>query len=318
MRIGLLIFAFFLFGPLAQGQKGVSAVSKSAIRVLIVDGFSNHDWKQTSLMVRRILEETGRFEVTVSTAPNSADSLSGTSWDPQFGEYAVVIQNCNNIQDTSLRWPRSVEQRLEAYVRGGGGLYVLHSANNAFARWLQYDTIIGLGWRSRSYGYALQLDSADRITRIPPGQGEGTNHGARFDAVIHIVNGHPINQGYPQRWRTASMELYRYARGPAENLTVLSAATDSVTGRIFPVDWVVQYGKGRVYASSMGHLWKGDVYPVSYRSIDFQTTLIRATEWLATGKVTYPVPAKFPTADATSLRAEEDMPGGPDTRSLTR
>jgi len=309
MRIGFLIIAVFLFVHMARSQQPVAVTGKTTIRVLIVDGFSNHDWKRTSWMVKHILEETGRFEVTVSTAPNTADSLARTSWDPAFEKYAVVIQNTNNIQDTTLRWPRRVEQRLEAYLRDGGGLYVLHSANNAFASWLQYDTIIGLGWRPRSYGYALQLDSADHVTRIPPGQGEGTNHGERFDAVIHILNRHPINQGYPQRWRTASMELYRYARGPAENITILSAAADSVTGRIFPVEWVVRYGKGRVYASSMGHLWKGDLYPVSYRSIDFQTTLIRATEWLATGEVTYPVPPNFPTAGATSLRAEGDIPG---------
>jgi len=309
MRTSVLIIAVLLFGHLVQSQHSVEAAGKKNIRVLIVDGFSNHDWRKTTWMVRHILEETGRFEVTVSTAPDTADSLSRTPWDPAFEEYDVVIQNTNNIQDTALRWPRRVEQRLEAYVRGGGGLYILHSANNAFASWPQYDTIIGLGWRPRETGYALLLDPADHITRIPPGQGEGTNHGARFDAVIHVVNRHPINQGYPQRWRTASMELYRYARGPAENITILSAATDSVTGKIFPVEWVIRYGKGRVYASSMGHLWKGDVYPVSYRSIDFQTTLIRATEWLATGKVTYPVPPDFPTADATSLRAEGDIPG---------
>jgi len=310
MRVGILIIAIFLFSHQSQSQQPVEPAGKKTIRVLIVDGFSNHDWKRTTWMVRSILEETGRFEVTVSTAPNTADSLSRTSWDPDFEHYAVVIQNTNNIQDTALRWPRRVEQRLEAYVKGGGGLYVLHSANNAFASWLQYDTIIGLGWRPMNTGFALQLDSADHMIRIPPGQGEGTNHGERFDAVIHIVNRHPINQGYPQRWRTASMELYRYARGLAENITILSAATDSVTGRIFPVEWVVRYGKGRVYASSMGHLWKGDVYPVSYRSIDFQTTLIRATEWLATGNVTYPVPPNFPTVDATSLRAAGDLPKG--------
>jgi type 1 glutamine amidotransferase len=310
MRTRVLIIAILLFGHPAQSQHSVETAGKKTIRVVIVDGFSNHDWQKTSWMVSHILEETGRFEVTVSTAPNTADSLSRTPWDPAFEKYDVVIQNTNNIQDTTLRWPSKVEQRLEAYVRGGGGLYVLHSANNAFASWPQYDTIIGLGWRPRGTGYALLLDSVDHITRIPPGQGEGTNHGNRFDAVIHVVNRHPINQGYPQRWRTASMELYRYARGPAENITVLSAAADSVTGKIFPVEWVVRYGKGRVYASSMGHLWKGDVYPVSYRSIDFQTTLIRATEWLATGKVTYPVPSNFPTADATSLRAEGDKPRG--------
>ena len=302
MRICILVLSFLLIGHPSQSQELVKPSTNQPIRVLIIDGFSNHDWKQTTLMVKSILEETGRFAVTISTAPNTADEMSRTSWNPEFEKYGVVIQNTNNIQDTGLRWPRRVEQRLENYVRAGGGLYILHSANNAFPHWQEYNRMIGLGWRSKETGYALQLDSGDRITRIPPGQGEGTNHGARFDAIIHVVNKHPINKGYPERWRTASMELYRYARGPAENITVLSAATDSTTGQIWPVEWVVSYGKGKVYASSMGHLWKGDIYPVSYRCIGFQTTLIRAAEWLATGKVTYPVPRNFPTKETTSLQ----------------
>lgn len=309
MRICILILPFLLIGHQSQSQELVKPARNQPIRVLIIDGFSNHDWKQTTLMVKSILEETGRFAVTVSTAPNTADEMSRTSWNPEFEKYSVVIQNTNNIQDTGLRWPRRVEQQLENYVRAGGGLYILHSANNAFPHWQEYNRMIGLGWRSKQTGYALQLDSGDHITRIPPGQGEGTNHGARFDAIIHVVKRHPINKGYPERWRTASMELYRYARGPAANITILSAAKDSTTGQIWPVEWVVSYGKGKVYASSMGHLWKGDNYPVSYRCIGFQTTLIRATEWLATGKVTYHVPPGFPTKEATSLRSESDIPG---------
>ncbi|MDO6429058.1 ThuA domain-containing protein [Flavitalea sp. BT771] len=279
------------------------------INVLIVDGFSNHDWKQTSLMVKNILERTGRFHVTVSTAPGTANDPGWTTWNPEFEKFAVVIQNTNNIQDSALQWPASIQQRLEKYVSSGRGLYVLHSANNAFPRWKEYNKMIGLGWRPKDTGFALQVDSNDHIVRIPPGQGEATNHGARFDAVIRILNRHPINEGYPEKWKTASMELYRYARGPAENLTILSVAADSVTGKIWPVEWVVKYGKGNVYVSSMVHLWKGDIYPVSYRCIGFQTTLIRATEWLATGKVTYPVPADFPSEEASRLRSGSDYPG---------
>jgi len=52
-------------------------------------------------------------------------------------------------------------------------------------------------------------------------------------------------------------------------------------------------------------LWKGEFYPPAYRCIGYQTTVIRATEWLATGAVTYPVPAQFPTAEARSLRSED-------------
>ena len=39
------------------------------IRVLIVDGFSNHDWQQTTLLLRGILQAAGEFDVEVSTAP---------------------------------------------------------------------------------------------------------------------------------------------------------------------------------------------------------------------------------------------------------
>lgn len=278
------------------------------IKVLIVDGFSNHDWRQTTKLVKHILEETKRFEVSVSTTPPTIDDKGWTTWNPRFEVYDVVIQNTNNIRDTTLRWPRKIEEQLEKYVKAGGGLYILHSGNNAFPHWKEYDRMIGLGWRSRKTGYALEIDSNDNILRIPPGEGKDTNHGDRFDAVIRILKQHPINKGFPEQWKTSSMELYRYARGPAENMSVLSCAYDSISNKTWPVEWVIKYGKGDVYNSSMGHLWKGDTCPNTYRCIGFQTTMIRVTEWLATGKVTYPVPANFPTKDAASLQPESYCP----------
>jgi hypothetical protein len=43
----------------------------SKIRVLIMDGFSNHDWKQSTPLLRGILDEAGGFEVNVSTMPGT-------------------------------------------------------------------------------------------------------------------------------------------------------------------------------------------------------------------------------------------------------
>lgn len=301
-----LLIALLFVSSFAQAQH----IKGKPIRVLIVDGFNNHDWKQTSLVTKAILEESGRFVVSVSTMPPTVGDSSWDAWNPQFENYAVVIQNTNNIQTPAMYWPLKVRQHLEAYVKNGGGLFVLHSANNAFPDWPEYNKMIGLGWRSKDTGFALQLDSNDHVKRIPPGEGEGTNHGERFNAVIHIVNRHPINKGFPAEWKTSTTEVYRFARGPAENITILSAATDSVTHKIWPVEWIVKYGKGNMYTSSMGHLWTGEIYPPNYRCIGFQTTLIRAVEWLATGKVSYPVPSNFPTKNKTSLRSEKDFPGG--------
>jgi len=297
----LLLSLFYSVTPAANKPK-------KQISVLIIDGFSNHDWRQTTLVTKQILEETKKFKVTVSTAPATADDAGWDNWNPPFKNYEVVIQNTNNIQNKKIQWPRRVEVQLEQYVKSGGGLYILHSANNAFAHWPEYNLMIGLGWRPKETGYALEINNNRQIIRIPPGAGSYTNHGKRFDALVQILNRHPINKGFPDQWLTPSMELYTHARGPAENINVLSFAYDSTTQKNWPVEWVVKYGKGRVYNSSMGHLWKDETYPISYRCIGFQTTLIRATEWLATGKVTYPVPANFPNKDAISVRAETDFP----------
>jgi len=46
------------------------------------------------------------------------------------------------------------------------------------------------------------------------------------------------------------------------------------------------------------------VNPVTVRDAGVQTILVRALQWLAKREVTYPVPADFPTATATSVRGD--------------
>lgn len=285
-----------------------SARKVKKISVLIVDGFSNHDWQQTTKVAKWLLEKSGRFSVEVSTVP--ADSAARESWLPQFSKYDEVIQNTNNINNPHLSWPLPARKALEEYVAKGGGLYILHSANNSFPDWEEYNKMIGLGWRKSSYGYSLELNAEGTITRHQPGESGSTTHGKRFDAVIIKLNENPINKGYPAKWMTADTEVYVDSRGPAENLTVLSYAFDINSQKYWPTEWAVRYGKGRVYNSVMGHLWKGDVYPKAWRCTGFQTTLLRAAEWVATGKVTSRIPSDFPGVDKVSLRPEEEFMEG--------
>lgn len=292
MRFILKIIHFIFLCAITLSCDTNSQANKK--RVLIVDGFSNHDWKQTTLVVRSILEESGLFSIDVSTIPVE-DSMKLASWLPEFSAYDVVIQNTNNVHNKALKWPRQVEQELEEYVEGGGGLYILHSANNAFPHWEEYNMMIGLGWRSKDDWPAIQIGTDGALIRIPVGEGKSTTHGPRTDETIYKLTDHPINQSFPDAWMTPNMELYEYPRGPAKNMTILSYAYHEETDKNWPVEWVVDHGKGRVYNSSMGHLWEDDVYPPGYRCVGFQTTLIRATEWLAKGKTSYKVPEEFPS-----------------------
>jgi type 1 glutamine amidotransferase len=59
---------------------------------------------------------------------------------------------------------------------------------------------------------------------------------------------------------------------------------------------VVDYGKGRVFHTTLGH----DDY--SIESVGFIVSFLRGTEWAATGKVPQPVPEDFPTAEKATSR----------------
>lgn len=273
----------------------------SKTHILIVDGFSNHNWQQTTLLTKQILEASGLFSVEVSTAPSSKPSPDWSTWRPQFANYDVVIQNCNSYGGRPT-WPTEVQHNLEKFVRNGGGLYVLHSANNAFPQWEEYNRMIGLGWRKKDSGYAITIEDNGSLRRIPRGQGGNTGHGQRVDAVLTRLGEHPIHRDLPKQWRVADIEIYSYARGPAENLTVLSYTREPETGLNFPVEWIVTYGKGRVYNSTFGHVWEGDTNPQSMRCVAFQTLLIRSVEWLSGKEITWPVPNNFPDDKKVQLQ----------------
>ena len=187
-------------------------------------------------------------------------------------------------------------------------MFVFHAGNNAFANWEAYNQIIGLGWRGKNYGYALRIGTNEVIERIPPGEGAGTSHGARTDRVVNRLGEHPIHAGFPRRWKTPAIEVYTYARGPAENVSVLSWAEEPRTHERWPIEWTVQFGAGRVYNSTFGHVWPGEADPVDLRCAGFQTVLVRSLQWLAKRDVTFPVPRDFPTADAVVLRALPEPP----------
>ena len=286
---------------------------RADVRVLIVDGFSNHSVEKTTQKIQSILESDTSFNVSVSTMP-PVNTDEWQNWNPNFADYDVIIQTCNNIFKPDIVWPETVKTDLEVYVRGGGGLYVYHSANNAFAEWPEYNEMIGMGWRAVDYGKAIQIID-EQVVEIPAGVGKKTHHGPRVDAVFNRLGDHPVHAGLPRSWKSADVEIYAYTRGPVENLTVLSYAREPVNDMDFPTEWVVEYGAGRTYTSTYGHYWKNQDDPPGVRDVAFQTLMMRALQWLAQKPVNQNVPANFPTRDTVSLQGsvyrdkEEMLPG---------
>lgn len=293
------------------------AAPQDKIRLLIVDGQNNHDYRKMTPFMKEQLEKSGLFTVDVSTTPPAAPKkkLQETpeqaaerekrtaelqeqwkTWRPGFKDYRVVLSNYNGEP-----WPPEVNAAFEEFVKNGGGFYVVHAANNAFTDWKEYDQMIGLGWRGKDYGARVYYDEAGVLQRLPAGEGKGASHGQQHEFQITVRDPeHPVMKGIPKVWMHAKDELYHFQRGPAERMLILASAFDERStggsGVHEPMMWVIPYGRGKVITNVMGHE-NGQ----SVQCVGFVTLMLRSCEWLATGKVTVPVPSNFPTEDKPSV-----------------
>lgn len=315
--------ALLLVGP------GVQAAEK--MKALIVDGQNNHEvWPKSTIMMKHYLEGTGLFEVEVARTrflwkaereaaflPLANAGVSellkepkpDPSFKPDFKKYALVV---SNFGWKAADWPEETRRAFEQYMAEGGGLAVVHAADNSWPTWPEFNKMIGVGgWgdRNEKHGPYVYYDKSGQLVR-DPAPGKCGKHGPQNEFVVTVRDReHPITKGLPDFWMHSKDECYSMLRGPAENMTVLATACDSAelqaAGRNEPMLMVIQYQKGRVFHTTLGH----DAY--SFEGVGFITTFLRGAEWAATGKVTLPVPADFPRADKPSARTFPVQPPKP-------
>jgi uncharacterized protein len=239
------------------------------LQALIIAGQNRHDWRATTPVLRKLLEDTGRFEVRV------VEEFRGAGPE-MLAPYDVVVLNYDDKRQPALRWGERADNALLNYVRSGKGVVVFHFATAAFEGWDEYEKLCGANWR--------------------PNNG---HHSARHDFTVEIKDtGHPITQGMKASFVQATDELYANLKWhPASKVQVLATAWDDHAlyggkarqpipgaGLNQPMLWTVEYGGGRVFADALGH------DPDAMRTAGFIATFVRGTEWAATGKDTIPLP----------------------------
>ncbi len=298
------------------------AFAQDNIQVLIVDGQNNHEhWPKITYMLKQYMENTDMFSVDVARTAYTwkgeeflpeftIEGVGKTTvlekpkrdpdFQPNFSAYDVVI--CN-FGWNAAPWPDKTQQDFEKYIEEGGGLVVVHAADNSFPEWKAYNQMIGLGgWgdRNEKDGPMVYYNDAGELIR-DDSPGKGGAHGPQSEYQIQIREpDHPITQGMPEVWMHTQDELYNSLRGPAENMEILATAYSAEdlkgSGRHEPALMVLTYGEGRIFHNIMGHA------DYSVACVGFLTTMLRGTEWAATGEVTQPIPSDFPTANSSSSR----------------
>jgi type 1 glutamine amidotransferase len=264
-----LLCALAAVVPLVAQQPAPQATK---LQVLIITGQNGHDWRAATPVLRSLLEQSGRFEVRVT------EEFRGASAET-LAPYDVVILNYYEKKKADLRWGERADTALTNYVRGGKGLVVYHFSMAAFEGWTEYEKMCAANWR--------------------PNNG---HHSARHDFTVDIKDAdHPITRGMKAKFPQANDELYANLKWqPEGTYHVLGTAWDDHAlykgksaqpipgaGLQQPMLWTVDYGKGRVFVTALGH------DPAAMTGAGFAATLVRGTEWAATGQVTIPLPAEL-------------------------
>ena len=136
MRRFLLIVALTGLSLLAWSSQVRAEEASAKIRVLLITGddVDVHPWKETTAAVRKILLDSGKFEVLVSEDLKPLESAK------VLNAYDVLLLNRFNrtapLSDTA-------KKNLLDFVRGGKGFFVQHLASASFPKWDEFGKLCG-------------------------------------------------------------------------------------------------------------------------------------------------------------------------------
>src|SRR5882672_5862259 len=130
VRKGFTVVAALIcaVGSLLFAQQPSPAPAK--IAVLIVTGQNGHNWRGTTPLLRKILEDTDKFEVRVTEEFRGAGPEA-------LAPYDVLVLNYFERGRPELRWGARTDNALLDFVRSGKGLVIYHFSMAAFYVWTE-------------------------------------------------------------------------------------------------------------------------------------------------------------------------------------
>jgi uncharacterized protein len=233
----------------------VSALGAGAapLRVLILSGANNHDWRATTPVLRETLEAGGlaTVEVTEQVAAVRPEDL---------GRFDVVLGNYNTFgaPEAPSAWGTEMRAAFIRWIRAGGGFVAVHAGSSVFYDWPEFQALAGTSW------------------------GGTSRHGRQHHAELTIVEPyHPVLRGlgslktHDEFWEGGAV-----AAGARVLATVTPRREFDGSGKPEASVLAASLGAGRGFTLLLGH------DAPAMRQAAFRNLLRRGTEWAATGAVT--------------------------------
>ena len=234
--------------------------AEQPIRVLIYSGANNHNWKQTTAAIKKILGDA-KISAKITEKPARLTSK-------QLSKYDVIVSNWNNWNNKSLDWSGESKQAFLDFIRNGGGHVSVHAGGSSFYEWPEYHKIVA-SW------------------------GKETGHGPYHAFVMNAVDtDHPICSDLnliSSAWTVD--ELWYRTEFPANSKILVTAYSSSKSGGddgFEPILSVCDFGEGRCVNFMLGH------DTAAMQRIAFKLLLTRSVQWSAKQKELVAVPENLP------------------------
>ena len=212
----------FLVNPLN------AKAEQQTTKVLILTGMEHpaHNWKTRTTALQELLAKDDRFEVAVETDPEFLAKKD-------LFQYDVILMNFYS-GEKDYPGKASKENLLKFVGENGKGLFVLHFACGNFHDWPKYAELTGL------------------IFTPDHGRGPG-HHDRRQPFIVKITDrDHVIAKNLKPELQ-ADDECYYCLGGATRDFHLIATAHSKVTKNDQPMAFCLQYGKGRVFNTPLGH-----------------------------------------------------------------
>lgn len=256
---------------LATAATAAVATGAEPIRVLILTGANNHDWQQTTPVLKKLIEDCPRFKIVdVIADPSKCTAATFAACD-------VVVSNWSAYPAmTGHQWGAAAEKAFVDAIKSGKGFVTFHAGAATSHDWPEFQQLVGITWK---------LDH--------------TAHNAYHTFKVTIDDAeHPITRGMTDFWTTDELwhNMVPMAGSmPKPLVSAYSERSFGGTGKFEPVLIATELDKGRGLNLVLGH----DAHAM--RNVGWRTLMLRGAEWAATGQVTISIPDNWPRTAAAAV-----------------
>lgn len=211
---------------LATGCQSKRGSERRPVRALLITGGCCHNYTFQSQALTTAVSRLAPVEWKIVHEGGSGTKATIPLYDdPQWArEYDVVIHNECFADTTDSEYIR----RITTAHKAGTPAVVIHCAMHTYRAATFDDWREFLGVTSRRH-----------------------DHQSRY-AVKKVEPVHPIVRNVPDDWKTPMDELYVIDKVWPQ-ARALATSVSEKDGKTYPVAWINQYGKARVFGTTYGH-----------------------------------------------------------------